>query len=499
MVEDDEGHARLIEKNIRRAGVNNEIMPFTNGTDAVRYLFGSDGTRRGQQGPCAADPARPQPAGHDRRRHPQARQGKRAPQALAGRRADDHRRPAGNPALLRSRLQRLRHQAGQLRELRQRHPAARPVLLRHPGAARPPEMRNPVHPRPLYRRRSPACAGWSRRGWSASAAPSKPPTSGEDGLARLAEGGIDAVGLDQNMPGLDGLQTLERISALPDPPPVIFVTAEQDSRVAISALKAGAFDYVIKDIQGEFLPLLSAAIQTALDASRLRRAKEAAEAEVREARDRFEALAAERALLMREVNHRVGNSLQLIASMLKLQASNADSAGCARGDDHRHRPRAGGRAGSQAALHVRRCAIGGARPISDRAGRGPAPLLDRRRHVAAHAVRRSGRDRSGPRGGDRRGRQRTGAQCGEIRLSARARARSGSSSTTGPPQDRAVASRTTASAAAEGAAPQSTGLGQRIVTAMAQKLDAELSNDPRTQGHPRRAELRPQSAGSRSD
>src|SRR6476619_2379707 len=28
-LEDDEGHARLIEKNIRRAGVNNEIIPFT--------------------------------------------------------------------------------------------------------------------------------------------------------------------------------------------------------------------------------------------------------------------------------------------------------------------------------------------------------------------------------------------------------------------------------------------------------------------------------------
>src|ERR1700716_3939714 len=44
MIEDDEGHARLIERNIRRSGVNNEIMPFTNGTDAVNYLFGSDGT-----------------------------------------------------------------------------------------------------------------------------------------------------------------------------------------------------------------------------------------------------------------------------------------------------------------------------------------------------------------------------------------------------------------------------------------------------------------------
>ena len=44
MIEDDEGHARLIERNIRRSGVNNEIVPFTDRTTAVRYLFGSDGS-----------------------------------------------------------------------------------------------------------------------------------------------------------------------------------------------------------------------------------------------------------------------------------------------------------------------------------------------------------------------------------------------------------------------------------------------------------------------
>jgi CheY-like chemotaxis protein len=44
MIEDDEGHARLIEKNIRRAGVSNEIIPFANGTDALNYLFGPDGS-----------------------------------------------------------------------------------------------------------------------------------------------------------------------------------------------------------------------------------------------------------------------------------------------------------------------------------------------------------------------------------------------------------------------------------------------------------------------
>ncbi|MDR6114610.1 response regulator [Sphingomonas sp. NCPPB 2930] len=39
MIEDDEGHARLIEKNIRRAGILNDIRHYTDGTSALDYLF----------------------------------------------------------------------------------------------------------------------------------------------------------------------------------------------------------------------------------------------------------------------------------------------------------------------------------------------------------------------------------------------------------------------------------------------------------------------------
>jgi DNA-binding response OmpR family regulator len=42
MVEDDEGHARLIEKNVRRAGVNNPIIPFVNGNSALDFILGED-------------------------------------------------------------------------------------------------------------------------------------------------------------------------------------------------------------------------------------------------------------------------------------------------------------------------------------------------------------------------------------------------------------------------------------------------------------------------
>jgi CheY-like chemotaxis protein len=39
LIEDDPGHARLIEKNVRRAGVSNEIELMVDGTTALHHLF----------------------------------------------------------------------------------------------------------------------------------------------------------------------------------------------------------------------------------------------------------------------------------------------------------------------------------------------------------------------------------------------------------------------------------------------------------------------------
>jgi two-component sensor histidine kinase/CheY-like chemotaxis protein len=144
---------------------------------------------------------------------------------------------------------------------------------------------------------------------------------GASGVAAIAEGGIDVVVLDHYMPGQDGLATLAAIRALEDPPPVIYATGTNDGKVAVAALKAGAADYVFKDMSGEFPALLHAAVEAALEAVQLRRAKQESEQELRASRDNFRALAAERAVLLREVNHRVGNSLQLVASFLHLHAA----------------------------------------------------------------------------------------------------------------------------------------------------------------------------------
>jgi len=39
MIEDDEGHARLIERNIRRAGIANTVRHFADGTSALDFIF----------------------------------------------------------------------------------------------------------------------------------------------------------------------------------------------------------------------------------------------------------------------------------------------------------------------------------------------------------------------------------------------------------------------------------------------------------------------------
>lgn len=136
----------------------------------------------------------------------------------------------------------------------------------------------------------------------------------EEGLALLRAENFDLVAIDHHMPGRSGREMLDDIVAMPDHPPVVFVTGNDDTSVAVEAIHAGALDFVVKTVGESFFDLLAGRFRQAFLRSDLERQKRAAEDELRQANERLE-------ILMREVHHRVSNSLQMVSSFVSLQAN----------------------------------------------------------------------------------------------------------------------------------------------------------------------------------
>jgi DNA-binding NtrC family response regulator len=72
-------------------------------------------------------------------------------------------------------------------------------------------------------------------------------------LEASEKGSIALVLLDLVMPGMDGMEVLRRIAPMPEAPPVIVQTAHGSIDTAISAMRAGAVDFVVKPTSPERL------------------------------------------------------------------------------------------------------------------------------------------------------------------------------------------------------------------------------------------------------
>jgi len=100
--------------------------------------------------------------------------------------------------------------------------------------------------------------------------------TGEEGLSELAAGGFEAVLLDVWLPGIDGLEVLERLrETAPGAPAVIMISGHANIESAVRATKLGAFDFLEKPLTIEKVLVV---LKNALEQRRLQH-------EVKELRD----------------------------------------------------------------------------------------------------------------------------------------------------------------------------------------------------------------------
>lgn len=113
---------------------------------------------------------------------------------------------------------------------------------------------------------------------------------GSQGLDMLKEKEYDLLVVDHQMPVMTGLEAVKELALHGRLIPTIMITGAGNEQVAVEAMRLGATDYIIKDIEGLYLDLIPSVLQGTLAKHELMEDKRKADSELLKIKERLEAV-----------------------------------------------------------------------------------------------------------------------------------------------------------------------------------------------------------------